>query len=179
MKLKEIVQLSNFYYKLASYKLKMLEEAPTLISTDVCAKCGGKCCKTMPGATKPSQWGSDNYEIKNNIEQALNSGNYSVDFYEDSDPVYHKIYYIRPSVVGSKSMISNVPSGTCSFLTPKGCSLDHEHRPVECQNLEAVDPGGSSCQPSSEDFKLENIVRSWEPYQNIIKFILKKNGYYP
>ena len=57
-----------------------------LENKEMCAKCGGRCCKRMPGANSPKDFGLPNESL---LKQALESGNYAIDCW-DGDPRWRR-----------------------------------------------------------------------------------------
>ena len=109
------------------------------LNKDICFKCQGKCCKSMPGTCSPEDimklFPSNNLE--ESIKKALETKNYAIDWWEGKKP----LYYIRPA---TKKAIGKVYDsswgGECVFLTEKGCKLSDENRPLQCKQLKpAVD----------------------------------------
>ena len=42
----------------------------------MCTKCGGHCCKTLPGFTHPSDWGKTKQGVKQQAAKALATGKF-------------------------------------------------------------------------------------------------------
>jgi hypothetical protein len=103
-------------------------------SEDICARCEGKCCKTIPGCCSPTDIKRlfPAKSLLQSVKKALESGNFSVDWYEDSPPKP----YVRPATKDCKGKKYD-PSwgGECIFLTESGCSLDGKQRPDQCKRV--------------------------------------------
>ena len=104
---------------------------------ELCTTCGGKCCKNIPGATRPSD-----FKGRQQIIEALRGGRYCVDWWE-GDPRKRKNtlsrgYFIRPAGKGFEGRLLDPSWGGigCTFLTDTGCSLEPEQRPTQCRLLE-------------------------------------------
>ncbi len=116
-----------------------------------CRACGGKCCKTLPGAYLPGQLSDD--ELRN----GLRSGRLVLAWW-DGDPRpemncfdvdcdgtcprctadgrLRRAYYVRPRNVNSPTgPFDPTANGACTLLGPTGCTLPFEKRPSGCQNL--------------------------------------------
>lgn len=138
----------------------------------LCAQCGGACCKAMPGSCYPEDFGMLNTQSdKDLLLEALNSGRYSVDWWEgdprpDGDLPY--AYYVRPSLSGYESNLFHAAwVGSCTFLSHHGCTLNANDRPKECRYIE---PGplrsdGSGCKATLHgDASKKSAALAWIPY---------------
>jgi Fe-S-cluster containining protein len=136
----------------------------------VCAKCGGMCCKEMPGVTSPEQWGIPLDEER--VRKALRSGKWAVDWwegdprglgYEDSGAVSIG-YFIRPAVVGGgRGIFDPTWGGRCVFLRENGCELPENDRPLGCKLLEPNASNPGKCKMHGEFSKKEAAI-AWLPY---------------
>lgn len=109
----------------------------------ICAECGGKCCKRMPGIVLPDDIGEP---LKEKVMTLLLTGKYAIDWWDgdprDGDDEYSQAYYIRPKTKGhEKKLLHPAWGGECVFLTDTGCELPFEQRPAECRMLEPVESG--------------------------------------
>lgn len=106
----------------------------------MCAACGGRCCKGLPGCCWPQDF--ELYDSNSSPEKllaALRSGRYSIDWWEDL--VIDK-YWVRPKVhihpiFGDDEaplFHGGWPTG-CILLGPEGCMLSWNDRPYECRAL--------------------------------------------
>jgi hypothetical protein len=105
----------------------------------ICAECGGRCCKTMPGACFPDDFNVS--EGFGKLDKSLESGKYCIDW-RKNDPrekqEYLRGYYVRPAIKGREGVLFH-PSqwgGVCTFWTDTGCVLEIEDRPQNCRMLE-------------------------------------------
>jgi len=114
------------------------------LNVELCAKCGGRCCKKMSGEAIPDDFG-DEENLHTAVLQALESGNWVIDWWEgdprglDSDnPEYVSPgYYLRPRVkTDCAGNFCLSWGGECIFLGKDGCVLAPEDRPVSCRLLE-------------------------------------------
>ena len=105
-----------------------------LENKDFCAKCGGKCCKNLPGSCSV-----EDFKDEKGIVKALNTGRYCIDWWEGDSTGGDRMetYFIRPSVKGEEGRLFHPTWGGtgCTFLTENGCELELEQRPLECQLL--------------------------------------------
>ena len=109
-----------------------------------CARCGGVCCRTMPGATMPQDildmFPADN--MAESLIEAFETRKWVIDCWE-GDPRPNKeeldqAYYIRPKNDDSyhSGIYSFTWGGRCIFHTDTGCQLDENERPYSCRMLE-------------------------------------------
>lgn len=152
----------------------------------VCSKCGGACCKRVPGIYAPEQFGAPNKKtLAARLYRVLLSGVAQVDWWE-GDPRPEKDrrapktisrgYFIRPTVNdGYKDKIEDSSwGGPCINLIDSGCSLPFEERPIVCQLLvPCVDNPDKGCKLNSPvgdsgDEKRDSAV-AWVPYHRQIQ----------
>lgn len=110
------------------------------LNKEVCARCGGVCCKSYPGSVFPSDLEGVDEET---IAGLLVSG-YCIDWWEGD--VYGKergrSCFIRPRAKGDERVFSPLWHGECVFHSESGCDLTFSGRPHECRMIEPVDGGG-------------------------------------
>lgn len=102
---------------------------------EICASCGGVCCKHMPGSFFP-----DDFPIeirRDRILAGIRAGLYQIDWWEGEE----RAYYLRPAVTNDNRVFSPAWRGQCSFLTEKGCPLPFDSRPRTCRELVPAHPG--------------------------------------
>ena len=117
-------------------------------NNEICRKCGGSCCKWIPGAFHPKD-----FEGKD-LEQVLLNGFADDHFVIDSTD---RGIYVMPNVK------SGVKWGTCIFFTETGCSLSYQDRPHECKMLEPRE--NDSCIGHSDKDK---CAEAWESYRELL-----------
>lgn len=129
----------------------------------LCAECGA-CCKELPGAFFPDDFGIDLLE---QVRAGLSEGIFAIDWWETLDS---PMYFLRPSTKGKEGIIFD-PSwgGECTFLTSVGCSRSRNEMPTECKGLEAKTTWEDTCK-STTGGKL-GAAEAWVPYNNILKMI--------
>ncbi len=151
---------------------------------DICSKCGGECCRHLPGPMFPQDFDKDlnRNKIKNNLLKAINSGLYSIDYWEgdplqsdDNEPgnddldtiSWGRAYYIRPRIRGN-DIIDPAWYGECIFLTSTGCALDWEQRPSGCRAV--VPEKNHECDLQGNYGKQDSAV-AWLKFNDIIRKI--------
>lgn len=167
---------------------------------EVCKKCGGLCCKNMPGTYSPDDlFGTKQIESQD-IEKLIMESDYlSIDRWE-ADEEYNKVlYYIRPKLVPINSNIETMDilismllrAGDsekkvdfaivddlhkCYFLGEDGCKLSYDQRPKNCRDLTPNLEKGcyiSEVKESNMSPKLY-YAKLWEPYSEMIEEVAEK-----
>jgi len=135
-----------------------------LENKELCEKCRGECCKTLPGACYPEDFGLPSDFTK--LDTALSSRRYAIDWWE-GDPREGKDelpcgYFIRPATK-DKIGILHDPSwgGECTFLTKTGCELLADNRPLNCKKLEPKKT--KPCLIHNDSGKRQAAI-AWIPY---------------
>jgi Fe-S-cluster containining protein len=132
---------------------------------ELCSKCGGKCCKGMPGICQPEDFGQP---LTEKIAEALVTQKYAIDWWygdpRDGKDELDRTYYIRPATKNSQKMFDPSWGGECIFLTGAGCTLSHDDRPHSCRMLEPKKD--EACEYHGVGKRKE--VVQWIPYQKNI-----------
>lgn len=138
----------------------------------ICRACGGKCCKTMAGASSPEDFGAPNQKLLlRNLIKLFKSGDWTIDWW-DGDPTESTVpkceqgLFIRPQHKGNRAVLRD-PSwgGECVFLTDKGCRLPAHKRPKGCRMLEPKQD--KRC--VVHDYTKQRSAIDWMPYHTIIE----------
>lgn len=153
---------------------------------ETCRRCGGQCCKTLPGAYLPGQldeaslaegfasgrlvlawWDGDPRPEKQCFDVDCDGS-----CPQETDPDrLRRAYYVRPRNLNSKpGPFDASTQGQCALLGPAGCTLDFDHRPAGCQNLlvNRAEPG--NCQDyavPTKSFK-HYAALAWVPHQELL-----------
>lgn len=131
----------------------------------ICAKCGGCCCKSMSCHLHPDDVFKGNKPSLELLVVFLASGNYSIDWWEgdtnSTNQCYDMFFYLRPRHVGNVTLFDGSYGGKCIFLTPNGCSLDWEDRPLGGKAL--VPEANGRCH--SEWTKFDS-AKAWRKYHS-------------
>lgn len=166
---------------------------------EVCKKCGGKCCRNMPGTYSPEDLFKGEEITKESIKRLIMESDYlSIDRWEADEEYDKELYYIRPKLVlrepetffndliglilgdcdSEKKVDFAVVTGfhQCYFLGENGCKLSYDQRPKNCRDLTPDPENGCYIQ----EVKYQNIstklyyAKIWEPYSEIIEEIAKE-----
>ena len=142
------------------------------LNVEMCKKCGGKCCKQMPGSAYPEDFKKP---LSKSLLKAFESGNWAIDWWE-SDPRnkkedLDKAYYIRPRTKDNNNLFDPSWGGECIFLNNNSCILKPEERPQSCRLLEPKENGDNCiCHGKSK----QGAAIAWLPYTDIILEAAKK-----
>ena len=129
-------------------------------NTQLCSKCGGKCCKNYAGAYHPHDF--DKLETIEDFERILIDGKMSIDWYECFTEDDQPGYFIRPRHVGG-DVIDPSYGERCIHLTDTGCELSFDERPYFCKKLEPRE--------STECGEVDNkrgYAEAWFKYNEIL-----------
>jgi Fe-S-cluster containining protein len=143
---------------------------------DTCSKCGGECCKGMPGLYHPDDLfdGMSDVEIKEKIISMLMQGNVVI--------TYNDLNKTRISSLAAKASLARNNwfiwdnYGCCVNLSDAGCRLSATDRPRECRELTPA--ANMKCKPAPS-FDRENLLEEWSIYEDIFEqvndFFFEKN----
>lgn len=133
----------------------------------LCSKCGGKCCKSLPGAAYPEDFEMDKGPEK--LQAAIQSGKWAIDWWEGDpgDGLEETAYYVRPATKDNIGKIYDASwGGECVFLTPDGCMMEIKGRPRECRELEPK-KGKAKCISHNGTSKRDSAL-AWRKHFGIL-----------
>lgn len=143
---------------------------------ELCAKCGGECCKSMGCTFSPNDFKEE--ITKNSMIKLLETGLVSIDCY-DGDPTkdendysgdYINAYYPRirnlPTKFSQAELVEYSWSGQCGLLKEDGCRLSFEYRPYQAKVL-IPNENGCECAYSKQKCAID-----WLPYHDIFEDIV-------
>ena len=120
----------------------------------LCTTCQGACCKNMPGATSPEDWGAPDVDVMQmHIGKALQSG----EFVLAALPERPHEPYLMPL---------RTTTG-CIFLRKDGCRLPDTKRPEGCRALIPSEDFPSSCH-YPKGVSINHFIDRWRPYRNLL-----------
>ena len=145
-----------------------------LENQELCAKCGGKCCKIAPGAAFPKDFGLPGDPTK--LKLAFESGKWAIDWWEgDARKGKNELgetYFVRPAIKGKEGNLRDPAwGGECTFLTEVGCSLPVDERPLNCKMTEPQ-PEGVGCTLHKNKDKRAAAV-AWIPFTKLLESFMK------
>uniref|UniRef100_A0A6M3LEY7 Putative zinc-or iron-chelating protein n=1 Tax=viral metagenome TaxID=1070528 RepID=A0A6M3LEY7_9ZZZZ len=122
---------------------------------EICKKCGGECCKKMPGAYTPK----DIENIFGSVENAVKSGKVAIDWWEGKTPKY----FMRPKTIKSNELYDPSWGGECTHLKENGCELTEEKRPSMCKIMKPYPDNNCRCElPKPFTNDKEYAVHLWK-----------------
>jgi len=141
-------------------------------SRDICAKCGGLCCKKCGCDYFVSDF--TNFKLDYLIE-VLNTGRVSVVAFLNFENlpngklICNPFLYLRARNINRDAIDLLSFKTTCASLEEHGCYFDLEHRPS----------GGSSLIPKEDGKCYNNVDRleeilKWAPYQKLLEKLVKR-----
>ena len=177
----------------------MTRSLPVFQVSELCAPCGGACCKRCPGGTSPEDWGApDRAAMTERLRAAFATGRWAVDRWYGEDwrseeALRDDVLFVRAAEKGSESasyvydelegddydgdiisrMVARMspPSHPCTFHGPTGCELTFEARPIECRALEPKPvPAGKRGHPcEAHAGGKRERAIEWAPYQDLLR----------
>ena len=137
----------------------------------ICAACGGKCCKRLPGewsvedVLKRSSDGS----IKSGLSSLLDAGLLQFDWW-DGDIIdggkLGAVYLPRPPCGNGGLFYASWGRDICHLLTSGGCSLSFDDRPEGCKAM--IPSADGECRYIDGHYTKSVAALEWRPYQNTI-----------
>lgn len=136
------------------------------VNPELCAKCGGKCCKRCGCHFSPDDFKEISFEA---LKKEIEKGYISID-YVDGEIILSNfgVYILRIRNQGAPIVDIGYERTPCILLTDKGCKLDYEHRPS----------GGRLLIPETEmecytSYGITKCCFEWKPHQKILNHLLE------
>ena len=136
------------------------------VKPELCAKCGGKCCKRCGCHFSPDDFKEISFEA---LEKEMEKGYISID-YVDGEMILSNfgVYILRIRNQGAPIVDIGYERAPCILLTDNGCKLDYAHRPS----------GGKLLIPETEtrchtSYGITKCCYEWRPYQRILYDLFK------
>jgi hypothetical protein len=150
-----------------------MSERKLWLNHEMCALCGGKCCKHLPGAAYPGD-----FENEAMMTEAILSRKWAIDWWEGDpgDGEEETAYYVRPATLEGQGAIYDASwGGQCVFLTDSGCQLRPEKRPTECRFLEPRAKEGNAC-IMHNDVGKRTAALVWRKHYRLLDSFHDKEG---
>ena len=128
-------------------------------ATARCRKCKGSCCKLLPGIYHPKDIRGPK---RDTIAKMLRERRAAVDCWEGDSP----IFYLRPIAGDSMRVFDPSWGGSCQHLTPRGCALPRDRRPLGCLTIEVTT---KDCEAHTDKYVCANW---WAGYQDMLKELI-------
>jgi hypothetical protein len=148
---------------------------------DLCARCGGSCCRTRPGVEAPERFLAAP-DPAAALAEALASGDWVlarqvgaawVDGVPPPDEERWRVVRVpRPATRAERAAGAVAPGpdpSPCVFLGEAGCRLPFADRPRMCRDLEPWANG--ECVPA---WDLPEAARAWAPRQALVEDALRR-----
>lgn len=137
---------------------------------NICAECGGCCCKRYGGAYHPEDF--DCEITVESVEKLLDTGKVSIDWYEIDNG--GRGYFLR-SRHANGGKVDPSWGDRCVNLTDTGCSLEFDKRPFGCRSLIPEKNERGECTKGAVGKEESYII--WKPYQDVLSVVCDKyNG---
>lgn len=133
-------------------------------NAELCAKCGGHCCKRCGCFFSPDDFAVLNYEA---LEREIEKGYITIEKVDLSEIYEEGFAYVVRARNTNGPIIENRlvrPGGPCMMLTEHGCALDYEHRPTGGRLLIPRENGNCYAKYSTE-----HAIREWLNYQPLLE----------
>ena len=133
------------------------------VNSEICSKCGGKCCKMCGCHFSPDDFEEISFE---SLKKEIEKGYISIDLV-DGELIYSEInvYILRARNVNSPIVDYDYGErGQCILLTESGCKLDYENRPSGGKLL--VPREATKCH---QNYTIKNCCYEWLPHKKILK----------
>ena len=136
------------------------------LEPEICSKCGGFCCKTLPGGYLPTDFVGP-LDLKESVRQALVDKLAVIDYWE-GDPTggdRNRAYYLRPPCV-AYNLVDPAWGGVCAYLGHDGCVI--KNKPAGCKLLEPKEDGECVLHGVSK----QELAIAWLPHTSIIEALI-------
>ncbi len=146
---------------------------------EMCAQCGGVCCKRCGCHFSPDDFPDVSFET---LKSELEKGYISIDFV-DGETIYESfgIYILRVRNFDSPIVdTGHCRKHGCILLSENGCKLDYDHRPSGGRLLI---PSSWTCEETNRTFltchnryDIRECCYEWKPHQKVIRKLIKYFG---
>jgi len=138
----------------------------------LCAECGGKCCRHYAGAAWPDDFDEP---LAESLDAALASGEWAIDWWEGELDGMESPYFVRPRHK-NEPIVHGSWGGECVFFTGQKCRLPFEKRPRGCRLLEPRADGCIDHAAGDSQNQKAASCRAWKPYQSLLTKLAEKYG---
>lgn len=146
-------------------KLPIYEEH---VNLNVCAGCGGECCKIAPGMATPEDFGASSERgLMDKLMKVLATGRWSIEAGPQT-PGMRGNYIVRPAIQGhERTPFDTETFGTCTFWDrKKGCTI-FDTRPTGCRILApSIDRNCVITAKTERD-----LQDSWLEYRDMLRYL--------
>ena len=137
---------------------------------ELCAKCGGKCCKKGGCQYAPTDFESLKFDyLLEKLQEGFISIVCALDFIDYKGNLSVQPFLYVKSRNTNRPIIDLLSMRTrCSALTDNGCMYDFNHRPSGGINLI---PDPKNCYPKKDPIE---FIKMWQPQQQVLKKLVKR-----
>lgn len=149
-----------------------MESIENYENRELCAKCGGLCCKMSGCDFFVTDF--DNLKIEY-LESVLNTGrvsvtgNLAIKHTKNGNPYTELILALKARNVGRDEIDLWSISSRCVNLEENGCYFDVNERPSGGVHL--IAKPNRKCKP---DYDMDSELEKWLPYQNVLRKLVKR-----
>lgn len=146
---------------------------PKNYNPEICAECGGQCCKRCGCQFSPDDFEEISFDF---LKKEIEKGYISIEkmpgkTLEQTEP----IYILRTRNQGAGVVDTCYEETPCVLLTENGCKLDYEHRPTGAKLLvpskkKELFTRDRKCYSS---YSTADCCFEWKPYQDILSQLAK------
>ena len=138
------------------------------INKEMCAKCGGACCKQTGCMYLPQDFESMEYD---DLKSIIEEGNISITGQVCASPFggWTYVLYLKARSEDSEIIDLFPEMKKCKMLTENGCFYDDEKRPSGGLAVKPTKIGG----PCPIDLDDGAVYRAYEDYQDVLKGIVQ------
>lgn len=171
----EFLRIVDFLQQLESTTPERKKEYTTEETTNpnLCAKCGGECCKGCGCHFSPEDFEDTSFE---GLKRELEKGYISIDRVDGRAFDRPEMFFIlRIRNRGARIVYLNYERGEpCILLTEKGCKLSYTKRPTGGRLLipVAVKYKGLTCLNCQSAYTIEDCCMEWRPYQQVLSELI-------
>jgi Fe-S-cluster containining protein len=131
---------------------------------DLCAACGGECCRTRPGLEEPERFLAA-ADPAGALAARLATGDWVL-------AGVGGVRCPRPATVAERAsgrVFTGAENSPCVYVGPAGCALLHPERPRMCRDLEPWADGDCRALWDGREARA-----AWEPRQDLVAEALRR-----
>ncbi len=143
------------------------------INLEVCAECGGRCCKSMGCQFSPQDFKDLSFD---GLRKEIDKGYISIDWWEGNPFGYsdsrniQRGYYLRIRNLSrhstdKASIVDPSYGGKCCLLTDTGCPFTFEQRPMGAKMLMPGDDIDDDC---VEGYDKQQCAKDWYEHIDVL-----------
>ena len=162
----------DYFFKLMEGRSHVIKEynIETDTNSELCSKCGGKCCKKCGCHFSPDDFEEISYEY---LKKELEKGYISIDYvHPEMCFSSNGGYILRIRNSKAKIVDTGLERSPCILLTDTGCKLDYFHRPSGAKLLIPSEDNNHIFTCESK-YSIEDCCIEWKPYQSILHKLVK------